>query len=49
MSHVIRALQEHGTRAVQVFPTEAGVLIAFTHRLVEEVVRKSISALVRVP
>lgn len=38
MGHVLRALQEHGTRAIKVFPPEAGVLIAFTQRLAEEVV-----------
>lgn len=38
MGHVLRALQEHGTKAVQVFPPEAGVLIAFAQRLAEEVV-----------
>lgn len=38
MGHVLRALEEHGTRAVNVFPPEAGVLLAFAERLAHEVV-----------
>jgi recyclin-1 len=38
MAHVIRALEEHGTRAVFVFPPAAGVLIGFAERVANEVV-----------
>lgn len=38
MASVIRALEEHGTRAVFVFPPAAGVLIGFAERVANEVV-----------
>ena len=39
MASVISALEEHGTRAVLVFPPAAGVLIGFAERVANEVVR----------
>jgi len=39
MASVIQALEEHGTRAVLVFPPAAGVLIGFAERVANEVVR----------
>jgi hypothetical protein len=38
MASVIRALEEHGKRAVFVFPPAAGVLIGFAERIANEVV-----------
>ncbi|KAH7929274.1 hypothetical protein BV22DRAFT_1144106 [Leucogyrophana mollusca] len=45
MAHVLAALEEHGSRAVRVFPPAAGVLIAFADRVAVEVVGEYISAL----
>ncbi|CAL1709404.1 unnamed protein product [Somion occarium] len=45
MGHVLRALEEHGTRAVNVFPPEAGVLLAFAERLAHEVIAEYIASL----
>lgn len=39
MTHVLAALEEHGSRAVRVFPPPAGVLLAFAERLANDVVR----------
>jgi recyclin-1 len=38
MASVIHALEQHGTRAVFVFPPAAGVLIGFAERVANEVV-----------
>lgn len=45
MASVIRALEEHGTRAVFVFPPAAGVLIGFAERVANEVVGEYIAPL----
>ncbi|KAG0696196.1 exocyst complex component Sec10-like protein [Suillus ampliporus] len=45
MASVIRALEEHGTRAVLVFPPAAGVLIGFAERVANEVVGEYIAPL----
>jgi hypothetical protein len=42
MASVIHALEEHGKRAVLVFPPAAGVLIGFAERVANEVVRSSL-------
>lgn len=39
ITHVLAALEEHGSRAVRVFPPAAGVLLQFAERLANEVVR----------
>ena len=39
MWHVLGALREHGKRAVSVFPPAANVLLSFSERLANEVVR----------
>ena len=38
MNEIITSLEEHGARAVRVFPTEANVLLSFADRLANEVV-----------
>lgn len=38
MVELLRALEEHGSRAVRVFPPDANVLVAFSDRLANEVV-----------
>ncbi|KAJ3716502.1 exocyst complex component Sec10-like protein [Lentinula raphanica] len=43
MSIVLKALSDHGSRAVRVFPPEAGVLISFSERVASEVVGEYIS------
>jgi hypothetical protein len=43
MAGVINALEEHGKRAVLVFPPAAGVLIDFAERVANEVVRSCLS------
>ncbi|KIK40306.1 hypothetical protein CY34DRAFT_87603 [Suillus luteus UH-Slu-Lm8-n1] len=45
MASVIRALEQHGTRAVFVFPPAAGVLIGFAERVANEVVGEYIAPL----
>ncbi|KAG2050796.1 hypothetical protein BDR06DRAFT_917325 [Suillus hirtellus] len=45
MASVIRALEEHGTRAVFVFPPAAGVLVGFAERVANEVVGEYIAPL----
>jgi recyclin-1 len=45
MASVIRALEEHGKRAVFVFPPAAGVLIGFAERIANEVVGEYIAPL----
>ncbi|KAG2360688.1 exocyst complex component Sec10-like protein [Suillus spraguei] len=45
MASVIHALEEHGTRAVFVFPQAAGVLIGFAERVANEVVGEYIAPL----
>ncbi|KAF5392670.1 hypothetical protein D9757_000887 [Collybiopsis confluens] len=45
MSTVLKALSEHGSRAVRVFLPEAGVLIAFADRVASDVVGEYISSL----
>ncbi|KAG2131018.1 exocyst complex component Sec10-like protein [Suillus clintonianus] len=45
MASIIRALEEHGTRAVFVFPPAAGVLIGFAERVANEVVGEYIAPL----
>ena len=42
MTYVLDALREHGTRAVHVFPPSANVLLSFSERLANEVVRLDI-------
>ena len=42
MTYVLDALREHGTRAVHVFPPSANVLLFFSERLANEVVRLDI-------
>ncbi|KAJ4002004.1 exocyst complex component Sec10-like protein [Lentinula boryana] len=44
MSIVLKAISEHGSRAVRVFPAEAGVLISFSERVASDVVGEYISA-----
>jgi recyclin-1 len=39
MSHVLSALDEHGSRAVRVFPPPSQVLTSFADRVAVEVVR----------
>jgi recyclin-1 len=39
MAHIFSAIREHGSRAVRVFPPDAGVLLGFADRLANEVVR----------
>lgn len=39
MSHILGAINDHGARAVRLFPPKAQVLIAFADRLATEVVR----------
>ena len=41
MTEIIAALEEHGARAVRVFPAAANVLISFADRLASEVVRRT--------
>ncbi|KAJ4490293.1 exocyst complex component Sec10-like protein [Lentinula aciculospora] len=43
MSLVLNAISEHGSRAVRVFPAEAGVLISFSERVASDVVGEYIS------
>ena len=38
IADILGALQEHGSRAVRVFPPEANVLLSFADRLANEVV-----------
>ena len=38
MAEILAALQEHGSRAVRVFPPDANVLVSFADRLANEVV-----------
>ena len=37
---ILVALEEHGSRAIRVFPAEANVLVSFADRLANEVVSK---------
>ncbi len=39
MGHVLGALNKHGSRAIRIFPKEAGVLLGFADRLATDVVR----------
>lgn len=43
MTIVLNAISEHGSRAVRVFPAEAGVLISFSERVASDVVGEYIS------
>ncbi|KAI0323382.1 hypothetical protein GY45DRAFT_1264660 [Cubamyces sp. BRFM 1775] len=45
IADILGALQEHGSRAVRVFPPEANVLLSFADRLANEVVGEYISSL----
>ncbi|KAH9889572.1 exocyst complex component Sec10-like protein [Cubamyces lactineus] len=45
IAEILAALQEHGSRAVRVFPPEANVLLSFADRLANEVVGEYISSL----
>ncbi|RPD52774.1 hypothetical protein L226DRAFT_547378 [Lentinus tigrinus ALCF2SS1-7] len=45
IAEILAALQEHGSRAVRVFPPEANVLVSFADRLANEVVGEYISSL----
>ncbi|RDX42287.1 hypothetical protein OH76DRAFT_135417 [Lentinus brumalis] len=45
MAEILAALQEHGSRAVRVFPPDANVLISFSDRLANEVVGEYIANL----
>ena len=38
MTDILAALEEHGSRAIRVFPVEANVLLSFADRLANEVV-----------
>ena len=38
IAEILGALQEHGSRAVRVFPPQANVLLSFADRLANEVV-----------
>ncbi|KAI1790025.1 exocyst complex component Sec10-like protein [Ganoderma leucocontextum] len=42
---ILAALEEHGSRAIRVFPAEANVLLSFADRLANEVVGEYISSL----
>ena len=42
IAEILAALQEHGTRAVRVFPPESHVLLSFADRLANEVVSLSV-------
>lgn len=44
MSLVLKAISEHGSRAVRVFPPEAGVLISFSDRVASDVVGEYIAS-----
>ena len=41
MSFVLKAIEEHGSRAVRVFPPPSQVLISFAERIAQEVVSLS--------
>ncbi|EIW53768.1 uncharacterized protein TRAVEDRAFT_52892 [Trametes versicolor FP-101664 SS1] len=45
MVELLRALEEHGSRAVRVFPPDANVLVAFSDRLANEVVGEYVTSL----
>ncbi|KAI0077568.1 hypothetical protein K474DRAFT_1595715 [Panus rudis PR-1116 ss-1] len=45
MTHVLRTVDEHGARAVRVFPPEANVLLSFTDRIAHEVVSEYVTSL----
>ncbi|KAI0759399.1 exocyst complex component Sec10-like protein [Trametes elegans] len=45
LADILSALEEHGARAVRVFPSDANVLISFADRLANEVVGEYISSL----
>ncbi|KIK68229.1 hypothetical protein GYMLUDRAFT_154488 [Collybiopsis luxurians FD-317 M1] len=45
MSIVLKAISDHGSRAVRVFPPESGVLIAFSDRVASDVVGEYIATL----
>ncbi|OSC99757.1 hypothetical protein PYCCODRAFT_1372367 [Trametes coccinea BRFM310] len=45
IADILKALEEHGSRAVRVFPPDANVLIAFAERLANEVVGEYITSL----
>ncbi|EJF59704.1 hypothetical protein DICSQDRAFT_108611 [Dichomitus squalens LYAD-421 SS1] len=45
MADILAALEEHGSRAIRVFPSEANVLISFADRLASEVVGEYITTL----
>ncbi len=42
ITNILSVLKEHGGRAVRVFPPEANVLLSFSDRLANEVVRGQI-------
>lgn len=44
MTLVLKAISEHGSRAVRVFPPEAGVLISFSDRVALDVVGEYITS-----
>ena len=41
MSFVLKAIEEHGSRAVRVFPPPSQVLISFAERIAQDVVSPS--------
>ncbi|KAI0349625.1 hypothetical protein OH77DRAFT_1499484 [Trametes cingulata] len=45
MAEILAALEEHGSRAVRVFPPDADVLISFADRLANEIVGEYIASL----
>ncbi|EAU80452.2 f-box protein pof6 [Coprinopsis cinerea okayama7 len=45
MEWVLKAIEEHGTRAVRVFPPESQVLLSFADRIANEIVGDYISSL----